>query len=330
LHDPLTEHLLNAELWHWLAFGGLVAALLLLDMLCFHRRAHAPSVWESAGWSAFWVGLGLLFGGVVWWWGYATRGSSQAGMTYFTGFIVEKSLSLDNLLVFAMVFSTFRTHRKYQYTVLFWGVLGAIFLRLAMILAGVAMVRRFEVLLMVLGGFLIYSGFRLWIVPPAGIDPERSLLVRLARRLLPVTRQEHGRRFFAREDGCWSVTPLFLVLLVVESMDVLFAVDSVPAILGITQDAFIVFTSNVFAILGLRALYFMLVGVMDRFSRLRYGLSAVLIFIGGKMIAEFWLARRPHPLRLPDGVSLAVICGLLAISMAASLRTAHRGEEGGR
>ncbi len=315
----MTDRLLDVEPWHWLAFGGLVAALLLVDMLVFHRRVRAPSLWESAGWSAFWIGLGLLFGGVIWWWGYASRGSSQAGITFLTGFVVEKSLSLDNLFVFAMIFSIFQVPRKYQYTVLFWGVLGAVFLRLAFILAGVALVRRFEVMLVVFGGFLVYSGFRLAMVPDAQIDPERNLLLRLARRLLPVTREDHGRRFFARESGRWSITPLLLVLLVVESMDVLFAVDSVPAILGITRDAFIVFTSNVFAILGLRALYFVLAGVMDRFAYLRYGLSAVLIFIGGKMIAEFWLARRPHPLRIPDGVSLAVICGLLAISMLASL-----------
>jgi tellurite resistance protein TerC len=325
----LTEHLLDVELWHWLAFGGLVAVLLLVDMLFLHRRVRAPSLWESVGWSAFWIGLALLFGGVIWWWGYASRGNSRAGLTFFTGFVVEKSLSLDNLFVFAMIFSVFRVPRKYQYTVLFWGVLGAVFLRLGFILAGVALVRRFEALLVVFGGFLIYSGFRLLIAPDAQIDPERNLLLWLARRLLPVTREDHGPRFFAREGGRWSITPLFLVLLVVESMDVLFAVDSVPAILGITRDAFIVFTSNVFAILGLRALYLVLAGVMDRFAYLRYGLSAVLIFIGGKMITEFWLARRPHPLRIPDGLSLAVICGLLAISMLASLLAPRRGEGGG-
>jgi tellurite resistance protein TerC len=326
LHDPLTAHLLDVEIWHWLAFGSLIAALLLVDMLVFHRRDRAPSLRESVGWSGFWIGLGLLFGGGVWWWGYATRGSSQAGITYLTGFVVEKSLSLDNLFVFAMIFRVFQIPRKYQYSVLFWGVLGAVFLRLAFILAGAALVRRFEVLLVVLGGFLIYSGFRLMIVPEAQVDPERNLLLRLARRLLPVTREDHGRRFFAREDGHWSVTPLFLVLLVVESMDVLFAVDSVPAILGITRDAFIVFTSNVLAILGLRALYFVLAGVMDRFAYLHYGLSAVLMFIGGKMIAEYWLARGPHPLRLPDGLSLAVIGGLLSLSILASLFATRREE----
>ena len=268
--------------------------------------------------------LGLLFGGVVWWWGYVSRGNSQAGLAFLTALVVEKSLSLDNLFVFAMIFSVFQVPRKYRYTVLFWGVWGAILLRLAFILAGVAVVGRFEVLLVVLGGFLIYSGFRLSVVPQPRIDPDRNLLLRMARRLLPVTRQPHGRRFFARENGRWSVTPLFLVLLLVESMDVLFAVDSIPAILGITRDAFVVFTSNVFAILGLRALYFVLAGVMDRFAYLHYGLDAVLVFIGGKMIAEFWLARLPQPLRIPDGLSLAVICGLLAISMLASLVTTGR------
>ena len=324
MHAPLTERLLDVEIWHWLAFGGLVAALLLVDMLVFHRRDRVPSLGEAIGWSAFWTGLALAFNGVIWWWGYASQGNSQAGLTFLTGFVVEKSLSLDNLFVFAMIFRVFQVPRKYQYAVLFWGVLGAVFLRLAFILAGVAIVRRFEVLLVVLGGFLIYSGFRLLVVPDARIDPEGNLLLRLARRLLPVTHEDHGRRFFARESGRWSITPLFLVLLVVESMDVLFAVDSVPAILGITRDAFIVFTSNVFAILGLRALYFVLADVMDRFAYLHYGLSSVLIFLGGKMIAEYGLARRPYPLRIPDGVSLAVICGLLAVSILASLFAARR------
>ena len=326
MHDLLSEHLLDVAPWHWLAFGGLVAGLLLLDMLVFHRRSRQPSLWESVGWSGFWIGLGLAFGGLIWCWGYASRGSSQAGLTFLTGFVVEKSLSLDNLFVFAMIFRVFRVPRQYQYAVLFWGVLGAIVLRLAFILAGVALVRRFEVLLVVMGAFLIYSGFKLLVVPDAQIDPERHWLLRLTRRLVPVTREDHGRRFFAREGGRWSVTPLLLVLLVVESMDLLFAVDSVPAILGITRDTFIVFTSNVFAILGLRALYFVLAGVMDRFAYLHYGLSAVLIFIGGKMIAEYWLARRPHPVRISDGISLAVICGLVAISILASLFASRREE----
>jgi tellurite resistance protein TerC len=317
----LAENHLAVEFWHWLAFGGLVAFLLTLDLVVFHRRVHAPTLGESCGWSVFWIMLALAFNGFVWWWGFRLHGNSEAGVVFLTGYLVEKSLSVDNLFVFAVIFRFFGVPLKYQYRILFWGVLGAVFLRLAFILAGVELIRRFDWTIWLFGAFLIYSGLKLLKSEDAEMDPERNLVLRIARRLFRVSRDDHGPRFFAREGGQRVVTPLFFVLLVVESSDVMFAVDSVPAILAITKDSFIVFTSNVFAILGLRALYFVLAGVMDRFRYLHYGLSAVLVFIGYKMIAEGLHKQHliPQWATVPNLVSLAIIAGLLTLSVLASI-----------
>lgn len=327
----MTENLLQVHTWHWFAFGGLVAFLLILDLLVFHRRIHTPTLRESFGWSVFWIGLALVFNGFIWWWGFVSQGTSRAGLDFLTGFLVEKSLSVDNLFVFAVIFRFFRVPLKYQYRVLFWGILAAIFLRLGFILAGVELIHRFDILLAIFGLFLIYTGIRLSLAhEDSEVHPEKSPVLRIARRLFRVTRgdhTEHGEHFFVRENGHWAVTPLFLVLLVVESTDVVFAVDSVPAILGITLDPFIVFTSNVFAILGLRALYFLLAGVIDRFRYLHYGLSAVLIFIGIKMIGEYgvqhWGGQEDAHL-FPSWVSLLVIAALLVISVVASIIATRR------
>ena len=322
-------NLLQVDWWHWVAFGALVVVLLALDLLVFHRRIHTPSLRESAGWSIFWIGLALIFNAVVWWWGMIAHGSSKAGMDFLAAYLVEKSLSMDNLFVFAVIFRFFRVPLKYQYRVLFWGILGAIFLRLAFIVGGVELIRHFESTLVVFGAFLVYTGVKLALTRETEVHPEKNFVLRTARRFLRVTREDHGEHFFAREAGRLCITPLFLVLLVVESSDVLFAVDSVPAVLGITHDAFIAFTSNVFAILGLRALYFLLAGVMDRFRYLHYGLSAVLVFIGAKMIGEYVFKRwsGEEELRaVPSWVSLLVVASLLAISIAASA-VAKRREE---
>lgn len=331
----MPETLLPVELWHWFGFGGLVVALLTLDLVVFHRHVHTPTLRESAGWSVFWIALALVFNGVIWWWGFREHGNSHAGVNFLTAYLVEKSLSVDNLFVFAVIFRFFQVPMKYQYRVLFWGILGAVFLRLAFILAGVELIHQFEWLVAVFGVFLIYSAFKLAVAQDSEVHPEKNVLLRTARRLLRVSREDHGERFFARENGRRCITPLFLVLLVVESTDVVFAVDSVPAVIGITRDSFVVFTSNVFAILGLRALYFLLAGVMDRFRYLHYGLSAVLAFIGLKMIAEYaakvWMNRKDLDL-IPSWVSLLVVAGLLAISMVASMvatrREQRRGEGG--
>ncbi len=322
----MAENLLHVHLWHWFAFGVLVVVLLVLDLVVFHRRIHTPTLRESALWSAFWVGLALIFNAFVWWWGYKTHGDSEAGLKFLTGFLVEKSLSMDNLFVFAVIFRYFRVELKYQYRVLFWGVLGAIIMRLIFILAGVGLLHLFDWVLLVFGVFLVYTGIRLGITHGGDVHPEQNLFLRTARRWLPVTQGFHEQHFFWRENGRLYVTPLLLVLLVVESSDVLFAVDSVPAILGITKDPFIVFTSNIFAILGLRALYFLLAGVIDRFRYLHYGLAAILVFIGLKMCAEYlaerWMGEGTH--LFPAWVSLVVIALLLTASIIASVLATRR------
>ncbi|HEX3725867.1 MAG TPA: TerC family protein [Pirellulales bacterium] len=314
-------------LWHWLAFGAFVVVLLTVDLFIFHRDSHEPTLRESAMWTVIWCAVALAFNGLTWWW----RGP-DLGIKFLTGYLVEWSLSMDNVFVFAVIFSFFAVPLKYQYRVLFWGIIGAIAMRLTFILAGTALLHKFDFIIWIFGGFLIYTGFKLWWHSDSKVDPQNNLLMRLAKRVFTVSSEEHGERFFAVENGRRAVTPLFLVLLVIESTDVLFAVDSVPAILGVTTDSFTVFTSNIFAILGLRALYFLLAGVMGIFRYLNYGLAAVLIFIGGKMVAQYWLvdygappapdcaggAAGHHDLISPQ-VSLVVIISLLALSIVASL-----------
>lgn len=309
----------DVALWHWLAFAVFVVVLLVLDLFFFHRDSHEPTLRESAVWTVIWCGLALAFNALVWVW----RGS-DLGVQFLTGYLVEWSLSMDNVFVFAVVFSFFGVPLKYQYRVLFWGILGAIVMRLSFILAGAALLERFAWVMPLFGAFLIYTGVRLALHSDTEVNPEKNVLMRLARRVFPVARENHGERFFAVEAGRFCITPLFLVLLVVESTDVLFAVDSVPAIFGITSDPFIVFTSNIFAILGLRALYFLLAGVMNMFRYLNYGLAAVLVFVGLKMVGEYW---QGHHLFRPV-VSLLIILGLLAISIAASI-IANRREAAG-
>jgi tellurite resistance protein TerC len=308
--------------WHWIVFGVLVAVLLSLDLFVFHRHDRVPSLRESACWTVFWCCLALAFNGLVAWWEGA-----EAGLTFLTGYVIEWSLSMDNVFVFAVIFTFFRVPLQYQYRVLFWGILGAIVLRLAFVLAGVQLIRHFDWVLPAFGLLLVYTGVKLAIHSDSDVEPEKNIVLRIARRLLPVTsndHRQHGGAFFIRENGRFCITPLFLVLLVVESTDLLFAVDSVPAILGITTDSFIVFTSNVFAILGLRALYFLLAGVMQMFRYLHYGLAGVLAFIGLNMIgdfavAKFVLIKQPGGHLIPTWAKLAVIAVLLALSIIASI-----------
>lgn len=315
------------ELWHWGAFGLLVVGLLVLDLCVFHRQAHTPSLRESTWFSIFWIAVGLAFNGFLWWWQGA-----HAGLMFLTAFLVEKSLSIDNLFVFAVIFRFFHVPLMYQYRVLFWGILGAIVMRLMFILAGIALIEHFEIVVPIFGAFLLYTAYKLAAHTGGEVHPEKNLLLRFGRRFLRVSRGDHrqyGQHFVVREEGRWCITPLLLVLLVVESTDVLFAVDSVPAIIGITQDRFIAFSSNVFAILGLRALYFLLAGVMELFCYLHYGLSAVLGFIGLKMIGEYvakqagWI--QPHGHFLSPVVSFAVVGLLLGGSILASMMATRRG-----
>jgi len=303
--------------WHWLAFGALVVVLLVLDLLVFHRHDHTPSLRESVAWTIFWIGLGLAFNVLVWWW----RGP-EAGVKFLMGYLIEKSLSMDNIFVFVVIFHFFQIPLKYQYRVLFWGILGAIVMRLAFILAGIELIERFDWVALLFGAFLVYTAYRLARHSGADVHPEKNVILKTARRFLPVARgnhEQHGHSFFVREGGRLSITPMFLVLLVIESTDVVFAVDSVPAIIGITGDRFIAFSSNIFAILGLRALYFLLAGVIDMFRYLHHGLAAVLGFVGLKMIVEHWF-----PESVPHWASLLVIALLLSVSIAASLIVARR------
>lgn len=317
-------------LWYWFAFGGFVAAMLFLDLGVFHRKSKEPSLRGAGLATAVWCSLALAFNVLVW-----RIFDRQVALEFLTGYLIEWSLSMDNVFVFAVIFTYFQVPKKYQYRVLFWGILGAVFMRLTFVLVGVELMQRIQWVVVIFGGFLVYTGFKLAFQGESDPDPEKNPILRIARRLFPVARGDHGSHFFVREAGKLCMTPLFLVLLVVESTDVAFAVDSVPAILGVFKDkqaphvSFIAFTSNVFAILGLRALYFLLAGVMDLFRYLKYGLSAILIFVGLKMLAEYavhasdtiagWLGVEHGEHLIAPWVSLAVVLGLLAISIIASL-----------
>ena len=293
---------------YWFGFTTLVIGLLLLDLLVFNRKAHEIRLREALGWSAFWVALSLSFNLLV----YRSMGH-QAGLQWLTGYLVEKALSVDNLFVFLLIFNYFKVPPQYQHRILFWGVLGALILRAIFILAGAALLARFHFLMYLLGAFLVYTGIRMGVGGGGPeIDPEHNPIVRFLSRRLPITRQIESGAFFVRKDGVRFATPLLVVLVMVETTDVVFAADSIPAILAITRDTFIVFTSNVFALLGLRAMYFALASLMRLFHYLNYGLALVLAFIGGKILLE-----RVLPLSMP--LSLGVVGGILLLSVVASL-----------
>ncbi|MEX2188764.1 MAG: TerC family protein [Pirellulales bacterium] len=317
---------LPTTVWHWVAFGVFVAVMLTLDLAVFHRKSHEPTLRESALWTVFWCLLAIAFNGLIWFWARESMEdpseANRVALEFLVGYVVEWSLSMDNVFVFAVIFSFFRVPLKYQYRVLFWGILGAVVMRLTFVLGGAALLQQFEVVMAFFGLLLVWSAYKLAFGHDEEVNPDNNLLMRGARRVFPVAKEPHADHFFAIENGRRCVTPLFLVLLVVESTDVMFAVDSVPAILGLTKDTFIVFTSNVFAILGLRALYFMLAGAMDLFRYLKYGLSGILGFVGVKMIADYFAGVHVVPI----WASLLVIVVLLGISVAASLAAKWRGE----
>ena len=317
------------QLWLWLGFNVFVLAMLAVDLGVFHRRAHEVSLKEAAAWSAVWISLALCFAYGI----YHFRGP-QPGLEFLTGYLIEKALSVDNIFVFVLVFSYFNVPSRYQHRVLFWGILGALVMRGTMIAAGAALIHRFHWVIYLFGGFLIVTGIRMATHPMHAIAPEANPIIRLVRRLVPVTDQYHGQSFFIHERIGGRLrrvaTPLFVVLVLVETTDLIFALDSIPAIFAVTTDPFLVYTSNVFAILGLRALYFLLAGVIHRFHYLRLGLSAVLVFVGVKMV----LADVYH---VPIGLSLGIIALMLAASVAASLlfpkrfaETQFPGRTGGR
>ena len=294
--------------WAWVAFGAFVLLMLVLDLFVLHRDAKEISFREAAVLSAFWVALGLLFGILVWIW----AGPTTAG-EYYAGYIIEKALSVDNVFVFALIFGYFAVPVQYQYRVLFWGVLGALVLRVIFILIGAELLETYDWMVYLFGAFLIYTGIRMARHSNQEVHPERNPVLRLLRRVLPMTDGYRGQKLLIRERGKLMATPLLAVLMAVETTDVVFAVDSIPAIFAITTNTFVVWTSNAFAILGLRALYFMLAGLMQRFVYLSLGLSVVLVFVGAKFIWSDLFGK------VPIWVSLPFIATVVSISIAASL-----------
>ena len=303
---------MNVGVGGWLAFNGVILALLALDLGVFHRRARAPGFREALRWTVVWIALALLFGVYLY-----LRAGREIALEYLTGYVVEKSLSIDNIFVMVMVFAFFGVPDSDQHRVLFWGILGALVLRGAFIGAGTFALHRWHWILYGFGALLIVTGVRTAFDHGAGPDLKQSRIVRLARRMLPVADGAGEHHFFVRREGRIYATPLLLALCVIELSDVVFAVDSIPAVFAITEDPFLVYTSNIFAILGLRSLYFVLADFVRRFEYLKYGLSAILVFVGGKML----LGRVVH---IPTPVSLAVISAAVAISIVASVRHAPR------
>ena len=310
----------------WISFLAIIALCLALDLGVFHRRARVDSLAESLGWTAVWVSLALAFNvGVYYLYEFNPSGwdvdtsqlsGQQAAIEFFTGYLVEKSLSVDNIFVIAMIFATFRIPVVEQHRVLFWVILGAVILRGAMIFGGIALLERFEWVTYVLGAILLWSAAKMLVIRHDNADVENSVVIRLIRRLIPVTDELVGSRFFVRRDGVRMATPLFVALVLVEFTDLMFAVDSIPAIFAITRDPFLVFTSNIFAVLGLRSLYFVLAGLMEKFRYLKMSLVFLLAYIGVKMMLV-------HHYPIPPLTSLAVIAGILSVGVLASTSAAR-------
>ncbi|MDO9137533.1 MAG: TerC family protein [Lutibacter sp.] len=291
----------------WIGFLAFVLLMLALDLGVFHRKSHEVKIKEALIWSAVWISMAMVFNYGI----YVYMGEIKA-MEFLTGYVIEKSLSIDNLFVFIMIFSYFNVDKKYQHKVLFWGILGALIMRSIFIFAGVALINKFHWIIYIFGAFLIFTGAKMLFQKDEKMDPNKNPLVKLFERFYPVTDTMHGDRFFVKINAKTVATPLFVVLLLVEFTDLIFAVDSIPAIMAITSDPFIIFTSNVFAILGLRALYFALAGITQYFHYIKYGLSAILVFVGLKMVmVDFY--------KIPILVSLFTILGILVISVIASL-----------
>jgi tellurite resistance protein TerC len=293
--------------WHWTGFIVCILIFLALDLGVFHRSAHVVKFKEALCWTAVWFCVAMGFG---WWLGRA-RGGEQAEM-FITGYLLELSLSMDNVFVIALIFSYFRVPSQHQHRVLFWGILGALIMRGVMIAVGAALVSRFSWVLYIFGAFLLFTGVKMLFAGDGGVEPENNLVLRLARKFFPVAPDFEGQKFFTQWNGRRALTPLALVLLMVETTDLVFALDSIPAIFGVTQDPFIVFTSNVFAILGLRSLYFVLANAIDYFRFLKYGLSVVLIYIGIKMLLVKWV-------HIPTRLSLGIVVGIIGLSILISV-----------
>ena len=314
--------MLDGMIWLWIGFNLFVLAMLALDLGVFHRHAHVVSLREATVWSIVWITLSLLFNfGIYLFWDRWAPGSEytnqEAAIAFLTGYVIEKSLSVDNIFVFVLIFAFFRVPAAYQHRVLFWGILGALVMRAILIAVGAALIKEFHWIIYVFGAFLVYTGIRMARHEDEEIEPEKNPVVRLFRRFMPVTPNFEQDHFFVRHGGQLMATPLFVVLLLVESTDLIFAVDSIPAIFAVTTDTFLVYTSNVCAILGLRSLYFLLAGVMDKFYYLKLGLSVILSFVGVKMLMT-------DIYKIPVMISLAVIVSILIISVLASLWRTRR------
>ncbi|WP_280227323.1 TerC family protein [Nocardia farcinica] len=296
---------MSVPLWMWPAVLGIILVMLAVDLFA-HRNAHVVGVREAAIWSGVWVALALSFGGLIWWgWG------SEFAAQYFAGYVIEKSLAVDNVFVFAVIFAYFAVPREYQHRVLFYGVLGALVFRGAFIAAGSILIASFAWILYVFGAFLVATGIKMARHRDETIDPDKSLVLRGFRRLVPMTEDYHGQKFWVKQHGRWVATPLLAVLVLVETTDIVFAVDSIPAIFAVTSEPFLVFTSNAFAILGLRAMYFLLADLMHRFIYLKLGLAVVLVWVGVKMLLlEIY--------KIPTTASLAVVIAILAVAVTAS------------
>jgi tellurite resistance protein TerC len=305
---------MDVPLWAWAAVLAVIVAMLAIDLFA-HRTAHVVGVKEAAAWSAVWVSLGLAFGGVVWW-----AYGAQAGGEYYAGYLIEKSLAVDNVFVFALIFTYFAVPREYQHRVLFYGVLGALVFRAIFIAGGAVLIENFAWILYLFGAFLVYTGWKMFSHRNDEMDLASNPVLRWAKKRVPSTEEYHGQKFWVKQAGKWVATPLFFVLVMVETTDIIFAVDSIPAIFAVTQDPFLVFTSNAFAILGLRAMYFLLADLIDRFIYLKAGLAAILVFVGIKMLLL-------DVYKMPIWLSLSVITASLTIAVVASLRATrdHQG-----
>ena len=296
----------------WVGFNVFVLIMLALDLGVFHRKNHEVSVKEALTWTAVWITLALTFNGFIYY-----RFGEELAVQFLTGYLIEKSLSVDNIFVIILIFSYFHVPAAYQHKVLFLGILGALVMRVIFIFAGIELIHRFHWLIYIFGGFLIITGIRMLFTSDTKIDPEKNFFVRMVRKVMPVTNDYVDDKFFTRVDGALWATPLFLALVVIEATDLIFAVDSIPAILAISEEPFIVYTSNAFAILGLRSLYFALAGIEKYFKYLKYGLALVLVFVGSKMAMS-------HLIKIPVEISLLVIAVILGVSMVASVRKSRK------
>lgn len=297
----------NTPLWFWVAFASIVLVMLAIDLGIFHKRNHAVKMREALIWTFIWIGLSLLFNV----WVYFVEGK-HAAILFLSGYLLEKSLSVDNLFVFLLIFGYFKIEQRFQHKILFWGIIGALVMRAVFIAAGITLINRFHWILYLFGVFLIYTAINLMWKKDEDIHPDSNPIVKFFYKWFQVTPKTDSGHFFIRENGLWLATPLFVVLIVVETTDVIFAMDSIPAVLALTRDPFIIYSSNVFAILGLRALYFALAGLMELFHHLHYGLAFILGFIGIKMLIADYI-------NIPIGLALAVIIVALAVSIFASL-----------